>query len=130
MPARGDHRPMSLIIDLVRHGKAEAQAPKGDSARRLTPEGRAALEALAGRLADSGSIPTRVFASPLERAEETAEILVSIVAPGTEIETLDELLPDASPAGVLEALIAHDVAEGHALLVRHLPQMEDVHEYF
>lgn len=121
---------MSLIIDLVRHGKAEQQAPNGDRARRLTPEGRTALESLAARLAAAGSIPTRIFSSPLERAEQTAEILVAIVAPGTEIETLDELLPDASPAGVLEALMTRGVAEGHALLVGHLPQMEDVHEYF
>jgi phosphohistidine phosphatase len=118
---------MPLILDLIRHGEAEQTGQSGDRSRHLTQEGEQAVGALGQRLAGAGSVPGRVFSSPLERALETARIVAHTAAPGVEIEALEELVPDADPALVLEALESRGVTGGHAVLVGHMPQIGNLH---
>jgi len=116
-----------FLLDLVRHGEAEPSNPAGDRARHLTPAGVSMIASLAGRLAEAGTLPTRIFASPRERALESAHILARRAVPGVEVEVLDALEPDVHPGKVLEALLDFGIVEGHAMVVGHLPQVEDLH---
>ena len=121
------HARVPLILDLVRHGKAEPSSPEGDSGRRLTAGGAVALRDLGRRVVAAGLIPTRVFSSPLVRARESARILTAIVAPAVEPEILEELSLDVQPADVIGALAERGVSVGHAMLVGHMPQLGELH---
>jgi phosphohistidine phosphatase SixA len=76
----------------------------------------------------SGSIPTRIFASPLIRANQSARILAAAMGPGMTCEPLESLKPEADPAALVEQLAEYGVADGHVLLVGHLPQLDDLHQ--
>ncbi len=115
---------MPLLLDLLRHGEAGPKGPDGDPARPLTPAGEAAVRALARRLAARGERPGRVFASPLLRAQQSAEIVLAQVSPGLVPEVLEELEPDRDPGELAAALRAHRAAEGLVLLVGHLPLLD------
>jgi len=119
---------MSLVLDLVRHAEAEPSGPGGDAARVLTAAGRAAMVSLGVHICASGSIPTRIFASPLVRAYQSARILSAAIGPGASCESLEALKPESNPGELIEALAFHGVADGHALLVGHLPMLDDLHQ--
>jgi phosphohistidine phosphatase SixA len=114
-----------LVLDLLRHGEALPAAAGGDAARPLSPRGIATLERLARHLAELHWRPDLAFSSPLERALETTRIILPL-DPGIEVRALDELEPDGEPEGVVEALIAAGVSEGHVLLVGHQPLLGDL----
>jgi phosphohistidine phosphatase len=118
---------MALLIDLVRHGEAEPSSPAGNNGRRLTPAGEAAVRSLAARVAASGTLPTRVFASPLTRAQQTARLLVDALGIDIDPETLDALDPDYPTEEVIHALETHGIASGHVMLVGHMPQLDHLH---
>jgi phosphohistidine phosphatase len=108
------------VVYIVRHAKAEKEAPRGDAARRLTPDGRrrfqALLETLDGRLA-----PSRVVTSPLVRARETAELLAA--ATGVEVQQ-DEALASGASRGSELLAIARRAGAGTAL-VGHNPEVAE-----
>ena len=112
---------MALVLDLLRHGQAQPPGAGGDLARPLSPAGRSALETLGARLAREGTRHDRVLASPLVRAVESAEAVLGAYPAPPAIETLRELAPDSSPAGVLEALHRLGLERGHVLLIGHQP---------
>ena len=74
-----------MRLYLVRHAQAEPSHPLGDSARRLTPEGRDAFRARARALAPDVAF-ARILSSPYARARETAELLHAATGAGVEIE--------------------------------------------
>lgn len=117
-----------LVLDLVRHAEAEPSGPGGDAARALTAAGRASMVSLGVHLCASGSIPTRIFASPLVRANQSARILAAAIGPGASWEPLDALKPEGDPGVLIEALALEGVADGHVLLVGHLPLLDDLHQ--
>jgi len=79
---------MAGFFYLIRHARAEKEAPGGDGERRLTPEGRDAFRetvvSLAGRLHVK-----RVHASPVLRARQTGDLLAALT--GTSIEDEEDL---------------------------------------
>ena len=107
-------------LDLLRHGEALPAAADGDSARRLSPSGRATIASLAERFAREGWRPDALWASPLARAQETASILAAVACPGTLIGILEALVPDREPEDVVRAL-AEVRPRGHVVLVGHQP---------
>lgn len=119
---------MPLVLDLVRHAEADPSGPGGDASRALTAAGRAAMVSLGVRICESGSIPTRIFASPLVRAHQSARILAAAVGPSIACESLEQLKPDTNPAELVESLAIHGVVDGHALLVGHLPMLDDLYQ--
>lgn len=62
---------MELI--LLRHGKAEDNHPRGDSARGLVEKGRKQARRAGGVLQAAGLTPGIVLTSPLLRAQQTAD---------------------------------------------------------
>lgn len=118
--------PATLVLDLLRHGRAENAGPAGDHARPLTPDGRSALERLGARLEREGTRHDRAFASPLARAAESARALLAAFPDPPAIETLAALAPEASPTGLLDALRRLGVTGGHTLLVGHQPLLGQI----
>ncbi len=109
-----------LRLFLVRHAQAEASHPLGDTARRLTPEGRAAFRARAAALAAEARV-SRILTSPYARARETAELLAA--ATGAPIEAEDALGSGRSSAQEL-IRIARVRGDG-TLIVGHNPEISD-----
>jgi phosphohistidine phosphatase len=105
---------------LVRHARAEAGSPAGDAARSLTPAGAAAFDRHVRNLKDALWV-SRVVASPLARARETAQILAAVTGARADAEL--ELSPGASDARRILAL-AMRLGPGTAL-VGHNPELGD-----
>lgn len=122
---------MGVRLYLMRHGAAEDRAPTGrDADRALTPDGRAAAErvAVALHLAHEEALRLghaspvgRVVASPLVRAQQTAEIVRGILCPALDLETDDDLQPDGSAYDLARRLAS---APHDTLLVGHMPNIE------
>jgi broad specificity phosphatase PhoE len=85
-----------MLVYFVRHGESASNAAPGGMALpleqgdRLTERGFEQARAVAERLAAAGA--TRILASPLRRARETAEVIAErLELPITEVEELREL---------------------------------------
>jgi broad specificity phosphatase PhoE len=85
-----------MIVYFVRHGESASNAAPGGMALpleqgdRLTERGFQQARAVAERLGAAGA--TRILASPLRRARETAEVIAErLELPITEVEELREL---------------------------------------
>jgi len=105
---------------LVRHARAEASAPGGDAARRLTAEGRRHLEALLTALGPDLAV-ARVVTSPFTRARETAALLAA--ATGAPVLEEPRLASGASDGPALLAL-GRALGAG-AALVGHNPEIAE-----
>lgn len=105
---------------LVRHGRAEPAGPSGDSARRLTPEGRAGFTAHARAVAARMGV-RHIATSPFARARETSELLAA--ATGAPVADEEALASGASSARELLAL-GRGLGAG-AALVGHNPEIAE-----
>ncbi|MGZ3369836.1 MAG: SixA phosphatase family protein [Caulobacteraceae bacterium] len=86
---------------LLRHGKAEADAPSGqDFDRALTGRGRRDAALVARTLADNGEAPDLVLVSPAARAKETWEAAASYF-PKARVEWAPALY-HIDPQGILD----------------------------
>lgn len=109
----------------MRHGAAEDTSPTGrDFERALTSAGRATVRRVVLALRDALPAPIdSLIASPLVRAQETAEIVRSLLCPGLDIEVDEELSPDSSAYD----LSVRAAASGRVtFLVGHQPNIEMV----
>ena len=84
-----------MKLYLVQHG--EACAKKVDPERPLTDVGQADIERLAAFLEQAGIQVERVIHSGKLRAEQTAERLAKVAAPGVELETSGLINPNDNP---------------------------------
>ncbi|MFN3412598.1 MAG: phosphohistidine phosphatase SixA [Thermoanaerobaculum sp.] len=110
---------MGTQLLFIRHGEAAgAHFPGGDADRPLTEAGQRQAEAVAATLARLNIKPLRVFASPLRRAQETAEALkeAGLIE---RVEVCEALLPEKG-VGALVAFVA-TLGEGVFALVGHEP---------
>src|SRR5437867_4733492 len=94
--------PMPLVLDLLRHGEAEASHPSGDGERPLTPRGEQCIRSLGTRLGRERWRPSRVFSSPLRRAVDSALIATREAGVTTPVETLEDLGADQDPEDVMQ----------------------------
>lgn len=91
-----------MTIFILRHGQAEAQITT-DDARQLTDKGRSdTARVVRARVADMASL-TQIWASPLVRAQQTAEIAASYF-PQLRIQTNKLLIPEANPQALMDWL--------------------------
>lgn len=116
---------MSATLYLMRHGIAEDGYDIRDAERRLTDEGRRKVGVVAHSLAAIDVVPDVILASPLVRAQETAAIVASILAPELAVETLTSLSNGHDPETLLAELAAY---RGHSqvVLIGHQPSLGEL----
>jgi phosphohistidine phosphatase len=108
---------------VLRHGEAEPHGTRPDSERTLTAHGRE--EVLRAAACLMGKPLTAIYASPYQRAQETAEIVRAALNFAPEIRTVDWLTPDTDPDKVAEQL----VSVSDVLLVSHNPLVGNLLSY-
>jgi phosphohistidine phosphatase len=111
-----------MELYLFRHGEAESAGPAGDDARELTAKGRNDVRRTAEALARAGSKPDGIYASPLVRARQTAEIAGQAL--GVAWQTDDWLRPGAT-LGQVQALLAAGQWQ-RVVLVGHEPDLSTI----
>ncbi len=90
---------------LIRHANAVVNDGR-DEYRHLSPLGRDQARALGDRLRWHDCEPTHIWTSPLVRAVQTAELVISTLAVLTPIETVPELAHSGAPEEIVAALEA------------------------
>jgi phosphohistidine phosphatase len=119
-----------MKVYIVRHGKAEPDAPSGsDTDRLLAPKGMEQARFLGASIARHGPSPTLIISSPVVRAFETARIIHAAL--DARLETALPLRVDEPVSGVIDLLDA--LAEGPTpppcvMLVGHNPQVSELCE--
>lgn len=108
---------------VLRHGEAEPHGTRPDSERTLTAHGREEVLRAAAQLI--GQPLTAIYASPYQRAQETAEIVRTALGFAPEIRIVDWLTPDTDPDKVAEQL----VSVSDVLLVSHNPLVGNLLSY-
>jgi phosphohistidine phosphatase len=117
---------MTCTLYLVRHGIAALPAgDTPDSERALTAAGTRKMMRVAVGLKRLGVVPDVVLSSPLRRAQETAALLASTLAPDLTVAAYELLAPGTAPADVLRGLRPYRAA-GHLMLVGHQPDLGDL----
>jgi phosphohistidine phosphatase len=106
-----------MKLYLIRHG--ENEEGKSDELRALTPRGREAVKKMAGFVTALQERPSLLFASPLRRALETAEIFAKEW--GLSLQTEEWLRPIVPPSQVIEELQKN--RDSVVALVGHLPHL-------
>ena len=105
---------------LLRHGKAEADAPSGrDFDRALTERGRRDAALVARSLAEAGLSPDLVLVSPAARAAQTWDAMAAIF-PGARVEQAPELY-EISSGEILALARSEGAGVGTVMVVGHNP---------
>ena len=108
---------------LLRHGKAETDAPTGqDFDRALTGRGRRDVALVARELAEAGSAPDLALVSPAVRAKETWEQAAPFF-PHARVEWAPGLY-HIDPQGILD--LAFDQAPRVVMVVGHNPGLGEL----
>jgi phosphohistidine phosphatase len=111
-----------MTLYLLRHGIAEDYSPEGDTGRRLTLQGTFQVAMIAKGLHKLGVHFDRIIASPLVRAQETAEIIGRITEFHGTIERDIRLQPEER-FEIVSAMIAECSDISSILFVGHQPAM-------
>ena len=108
-----------MRLYLARHGEAGAAAT--DDLRQLTPQGREVCRDIYQQAQAQWSEPLgAVIASPLVRAQQTAQIALSLLpTTATEVLTSSQLRPESTPESVCQLLDKQP--HWPVLLVAHQP---------
>ncbi len=114
-----------MLLYLMRHGAAEDISPSGrDADRALTIAGSDAVRRVALALRITNPRPLgKIIASPLVRAQQTADIMRSVLCPHLEIDIDEDLTPDESAYDLAVRLFSMTC---DTLLVGHQPNIEMV----
>lgn len=105
-----------MKLYLMRHG--QAASPQVDPQQGLSELGRTEIEQLANRLAGQGIRFSQVFHSDKARAQQTAEIMTSVLSPNVVPQLRSGLKPNDNPRDLLT-----DLESWHkdTLIASHLP---------
>ncbi len=113
-----------MRLFIVRHGKAEAEAPTGlDRDRQLKPKGQRQAQFLGARVAEMERPPQRILASGWDRAQQTATIIAETLQRPLRHE---EILEPGNPASSIVSMLQANAGVGSLMLVGHNPQCVDV----
>jgi phosphohistidine phosphatase len=111
---------------LLRHGKAETDAPTGqDFDRALTGRGRRDAALVARELAEAGHAPDLALVSPAARAKETWE-QAAVFFPNAQVEWAP-VLYHIDPQAILD--LAFDQAPRAVMVVGHNPGLGELAAY-
>jgi phosphohistidine phosphatase len=115
---------MGKRVYIVRHGTAVEvgeEGVTGDVDRHLSGPGRVKTEEVARGLRALGGVPDRLVTSPLVRARQTAEILAAVLAPGINVDVVDQLCPGSRTLAIVAWLQKH--SGDSVMLVGHMPDL-------
>lgn len=113
-----------MLLYIVRHGKAEINAPTGrDEDRRLKPKGKRQAAFLAEWFAAEGRRPELILASRFERAIATARVIQE--ATGAPLELARQLEVGYASSAASQLIAAH-ATRSPLMLVGHNPQLADL----
>jgi phosphohistidine phosphatase SixA len=119
-------------VFLLRHAEAAQETlAMRDPHRHLTPAGRRQARDIGDRLRWHDCTPSHIWASPLVRAIQTAELVAASLASEVPIEAMPALAPDENPRDVVAALAALATgstlrADAVVILVGHEPGLSAV----
>lgn len=119
-----------MQIFVLRHGQAEAQITT-DEARNLTARGRADVAASTNYSLSDLKHVQEIWASPLVRAQQTAQIVRDIFAAQgihLAIKTSELIVPESDPSELFEHLQASTLSS--ILLASHQPFVGDFLDEF
>lgn len=108
-----------MTIFILRHGQAEPRVTT-DEARALTEKGRADTNAVISRRLKQLRQVTQLWASPLVRAQQTAQVVTELL-PGLTIKTSAAITPEGDPLGVMDWLQTLTTEHQSILIVSHQP---------
>ncbi len=107
---------------LMRHGAAEdSTGSRGDSERRLTPEGKQKLREVAKGLEAIGAEFDWIVTSPLKRAMETGEVIAEAAGAALPRDVCEALAPGSELAHRVTAFLSEQPERGRVLLIGHEP---------
>lgn len=110
-----------MYLYLMRHGQA-ADKPV-DPEQGLSADGAAAIEHLAGQLAEKNLRIQQAWHSGKKRAWQTAEIMTRKLAPSVSPKLYEHLKPNDDPHVILAELDAWSV---DTLIASHLPYVPNL----
>jgi len=117
---------LDVDVFLIRHAEAiDETLELRDPMRHLTAAGRTQAKSLGDRLRWHDCTPTHIWTSPLVRAVQTAELVVTGLASATAVEVVPALAPGESARTVLAAVQAL-AADACVLLVGHEPGISGI----
>lgn len=112
-----------MILYLLRHAKAQKDAPEGgDAERKLTAQGKADAFKRALKLKKKLASVELIVTSPYPRAAETADIFAAVLKKDDVVNRDDILAATARPEDVLRHL-RNFSRHAEVLLVGHEPWM-------
>jgi phosphohistidine phosphatase len=113
-------------VYLVRHAEAVDETVElRDPHRHLSPHGRAQARALGERLRWHDCGPTYVYASPLVRALQTAELVCGAIDNAIGVEVMPQLAPGEDVHQVIAKIKALP-ADAEVMLVGHEPSISAI----
>lgn len=110
---------------ILRHAKAQPDAPAGDWARKLTGRGRRDAATMGAHLLAAVGTPDAIVTSDARRARQTAEIVAKAVGFGGSL-TLEPRAYGADWTELLDLVRGVPDAVGVLLLVGHNPGLEEL----
>jgi phosphohistidine phosphatase SixA len=94
-------------VFLLRHAEAAQETvAMRDPHRHLTPTGRRQARDIGDRLRWHDCTPTHIWASPLVRTVQTAELVAAALGAELAVEAVPVLAPDENPRAAAAALAA------------------------
>jgi phosphohistidine phosphatase len=108
-----------MRLYILRHADAETEGRMHDADRKLTPEGIAEAEYVAGAARALKLNPTAILGSPTARAKATAQIIAKQFPP-LQVHSIEQLGPAATPEDVFQELRSYP-RDSRILLVSHKP---------
>jgi phosphohistidine phosphatase SixA len=106
-----------MRLYLIRHSIREpsedfSEAEEGDPEAELTEDGEEIAKSLGQWMADSGEIPSVIYASPTVRTNQTAELIASTIGEAgfaaPDVKTDASVGPYQSIRGLIQKLAADD----------------------
>jgi phosphohistidine phosphatase len=119
-----------MEVFVLRHGQAEPQCTT-DEARNLTQKGRMDVAASANNSLEELMRIKEIWASPLVRAQQTAEIVQAILREkgvSVDIKTTSLIEPESHPRAFFQKLQEESVPS--VLLASHMPFVGDFLDLF
>lgn len=120
---------LGMLIYIWRHGKAESVSESGkDQDRSLAPEGRNEVIDVADYCFGVKRMrkPQKIFASPFQRARESAEMIQGFLGCEKGLEIVPELKSGGSRDPLVSALKARSGGLECFALVGHIPDLENL----